>query len=89
MQTGRIKPLKRVVIETTGLADPAPVLQSVMGNPIIAQSFGLDGVVTVVDAVNGLSTLDNHEEARQAGGDRRPAGDQQESLATPDAVIDR
>ncbi|WP_275784702.1 CobW family GTP-binding protein [Pararhizobium gei] len=63
MQTGKIRPLKRVVIETTGLADPAPVLQSVMGNPVIAQSYRLDGVVTVVDAVNGLSTLDNHEEA--------------------------
>jgi G3E family GTPase len=63
MQTGKIKPLKRVVIETTGLADPAPVLQSVIGNPIIAQSFRLDGVVTVVDAVNGLQTIANHEEA--------------------------
>ncbi len=63
MQTGKIRPLKRVVIETTGLADPAPVLQSVMGNPIIAQNYRLDGVVTVVDAVNGLATLGNHEEA--------------------------
>jgi G3E family GTPase len=36
-----------------------------MGNPIIAQNFELDGVVTVVDAVNGLQTLDNHEEARK------------------------
>ncbi|CAN7318382.1 GTP-binding protein [Rhizobium sp. LjRoot30] len=65
MQTGRLKPLKRVVIETTGLADPAPVMQSVMGNPVIAQDFELDGVVTVVDAANGLSTLDNHIEARK------------------------
>lgn len=65
MQTGRIRPLKRVVIETTGLADPAPVMQSIMGNPIIAANFDLDGVVTVVDAVNGLQTLDNHEEARK------------------------
>ncbi|NTF69577.1 CobW family GTP-binding protein [Rhizobium rhizogenes] len=65
MQTGRIKPLKRVVIETTGLADPAPVMQSIMGNPIIANNFDLDGVITVVDAVNGLQTLDNHEEARK------------------------
>ncbi|KSV70869.1 ATP-binding protein [Sinorhizobium sp. GW3] len=63
MQTGKIKPLKRVVIETTGLADPAPVLQSVIGNPVIAQNFRLDGVVTVVDAVNGLQTIANHEEA--------------------------
>ncbi|MCZ4091615.1 CobW family GTP-binding protein [Sinorhizobium psoraleae] len=63
MQTGRIKPLRRVVIETTGLADPAPVLQSVLGNPVIAQNFRLDGVVTVVDAVNGLQTIANHVEA--------------------------
>ena len=65
MQTGRIRPLKRVVIETTGLADPAPVMQSIMGNPVIAANFDLDGVITVVDAVNGLQTLDNHEEARK------------------------
>lgn len=65
VQTGRVKPVKRVVIETTGLADPAPVMQAIMGNPVIAQNFGLDGVVTVVDAVNGLQTLDNHEEARR------------------------
>ncbi|ACP26480.1 putative cobalamin synthesis protein [Sinorhizobium fredii NGR234] len=63
MQTGRIKPLKRVVIETTGLADPAPVLQSVLGNPVIAQNFRLDGVVTVVDAVNGARTIASHVEA--------------------------
>ncbi|AUX77699.1 CobW family GTP-binding protein [Sinorhizobium fredii] len=63
MQTGRIKPLKRVVIETTGLADPAPVLQSVLGNPVIAQNFRLDGVVTVVDAVNGAQTIAKHIEA--------------------------
>ncbi|WP_455270351.1 CobW family GTP-binding protein [Rhizobium herbae] len=87
MQTGKIKPLKRVVIETTGLADPAPVLQSVMGNPVIAQSYRLDGVVTVVDAANGLSTLDNHEEAvkQVAMADRLVISKM--SLATPDAVI--
>ncbi|EGE55917.1 UNVERIFIED_ORG: G3E family GTPase [Rhizobium esperanzae] len=65
VQTGRVKPVKRVVIETTGLADPAPVMQAIMGNPVIAANFELDGVVTVVDAVNGLQTLDNHEEARK------------------------
>ena len=63
IQTGRLKAVSRVVIETTGLADPAPVMQSIMGNPIIAQNFLLDGVITVVDAVNGASTLDHHQEA--------------------------
>ena len=65
MQTGRSRPLRRVVIETTGLADPAPVMQAIMGNPVIAESFDLDGMVTVVDAVNGLQSLANHEEARK------------------------
>jgi G3E family GTPase len=63
IQTGRLKPIRRVVIETTGLADPAPVMQAVMGNPVIAQSYTLDGVITVVDAVHGLSTLARHPEA--------------------------
>lgn len=63
MQTGRMTPIRRVVIETTGLADPAPVMQSVMGHPAMAQSFELDGVITVVDAVNGSSTLERHVEA--------------------------
>jgi G3E family GTPase len=65
MQTGRIRPFSRVVIETTGLADPVPVMQSVIGHPALGQSYRLEGVVTVVDAVNGLSTLDMHEEARR------------------------
>ncbi|MFD1327958.1 CobW family GTP-binding protein [Mycoplana ramosa] len=63
MQTGRIRPLKRVVVETTGLADPAPVIQAVIGHPVIAHSFRLDGVVTLVDAVNGLATLAQHPES--------------------------
>ncbi|THV22448.1 CobW family GTP-binding protein [Peteryoungia ipomoeae] len=63
MQTGRIKPLSRVVIETTGLADPAPVMQSVMGHPAIAQHFELEGVITLVDVVHGLATIDAHPEA--------------------------
>lgn len=63
VQTGKLQPIRRIVIETTGLADPAPVMQAVMGNPVIAQNFELDGVITLVDAVNGLSTLDRHPEA--------------------------
>ena len=63
LQTGRFKALKRVIIETTGLADPAPVLHSIMGHPVLMQAFRLDGVLTTVDAVNGMATLDNHEEA--------------------------
>ena len=54
---------RRVIIETTGLADPAPVLHTIGGHPYLALRFRLDGVVTVVDAVNGFETLDHHEES--------------------------
>ncbi|MDH4987870.1 GTP-binding protein [Aminobacter anthyllidis] len=63
LQTGRIERLARIVIETTGLADPVPVLQSIMGHPALIHAFRLDGVITVVDAVNGAATLDAHVEA--------------------------
>src|SRR6478752_4283628 len=53
----------RVIIETTGLADPAPVLHTAMVHPYFVMRFRLDGVVTVVDAVNGAATLDAHVEA--------------------------
>ncbi|KQZ14737.1 ATP-binding protein [Mesorhizobium sp. Root554] len=63
LQTGRIAKLSRIVIETTGLADPAPVLQSIMAHPALVQALRLDGVITLVDAVNGEATLDSHIEA--------------------------
>ena len=60
---GRIQPFRRVVIETTGLADPAPILAVLVDHPYLALRFRLDGVVTLVDAVNGMATLDAHPEA--------------------------
>lgn len=65
LDNGRIAPFTRVVIETTGLADPAPILNILINHPYLAMRFRLDGVVTLVDAVNGNSTLDAHEEARR------------------------
>jgi G3E family GTPase len=64
---GRITPFRRVIIETTGLADPAPILHALLYHPYLSMRYGLENVVTVVDAVNGPATLDAHEEAvRQA-----------------------
>jgi G3E family GTPase len=60
---GEVSPFKRMVVETTGLADPAPILHTLMTDPLLASRYRLDGVVTTVDGVNGASTLDNHEEA--------------------------
>ena len=60
---GRIPGFERVVIETTGLADPAPILHALMSDPIVAERYMVDGVVTTVDAVNGEGTLDLQVEA--------------------------
>lgn len=62
---GEIPPFERIVLETTGLADPVPVLHSLVLDPYIALRLQIDGVVTVVDAVNGMATLDEFEEARR------------------------
>ena len=60
---GTIKPFDRIIIETTGLADPAPVLHTVMSEPQLLVRCRLESVITVVDGVNGMATLDNHMEA--------------------------
>lgn len=65
LDNGRTERLSRVIIETTGLADPAPILHTVMLHPYLVMRYRLDSVITLVDAVNGLSTLENHEEARK------------------------
>jgi G3E family GTPase len=64
---GAIAPFTRLVIETSGLADPAPVLQTLMTDTAIASRVVLGEVVTTVDAVNGADTLDREEiSAKQA-----------------------
>jgi G3E family GTPase len=60
---GKVPYFTRVAIETTGLADPAPILHTLMTDSIVAARYMLDGVVTTVDAVNGSSTLDHQPEA--------------------------
>jgi G3E family GTPase len=65
--TGEIKQFRRVVIETTGLADPAPILFTLGADPMLDHSLHLARVVTLVDAVNGAGTLERFPEAgRQA-----------------------
>src|SRR6516162_2439461 len=60
---GKVPFFTRVVIETTGLADPAPLLHTLMTELIVAARYMLDGVVATVDAVNGAGTLDRQPEA--------------------------
>jgi len=56
---------ERIIIETSGLADPVPILQSLMTDKAVATLFNLDGVLTLVDAVHGPATVAKHVEARR------------------------
>ena len=60
---GRVPPFARLVIETTGLADPAPILNTLMFHPYLPMRYRIDSVVTVVDALHGETTITAHEEA--------------------------
>lgn len=60
---GSLKAFDRIVIETTGLADPAPVLHALMRDDRLLARTRLEGVITVVDGLNGMATLDAHPEA--------------------------
>lgn len=60
---GEIPEFERVIVETTGLADPAPIIHTLMTEPLLAARFRLDGVVATVDAVHGMGQLDDHPES--------------------------
>lgn len=60
---GEVPEFERVVIETTGLADPAPIVQTFMTDPLLGAYFRLDGIVATVDALLGSEQLNNHLES--------------------------
>ena len=62
---GEFAPFSRIVLETSGLADPAPILHALIADPRIASRLRIAGVTTLVDAVNGAATLAAHGEARR------------------------
>jgi G3E family GTPase len=62
-ERGTIPRFGRVVIETTGLADPAPILHTIVAEPVVRNHFRVERVVTTIDAVNGTSNLDTYGEA--------------------------
>ncbi len=66
-QAGELK-FERVIIETTGMANPGPVCQTFFMDDDIADYYRLDAVVTVVDAKHGMETLDTQEEAQKQVG---------------------
>ena len=60
---GEVPDFKRVIIETTGLADPAPIMHTLIEMPLVAARYSLAGIVTTVDAAHGGRQLDEHPES--------------------------
>ena len=77
----------RVLIETSGLADPAPILHALMTDRDIAQAYELGGVVTVVDALHGAATFDRHPEAVRQVALADTLLLSKTDIATPQAVL--
>jgi G3E family GTPase len=85
-QRGTIPRLKRVVIETTGLADPAPILFTVMTDPMLQHHFRIENVITTVDALNGSFHLDRHPESLKQVASADELIITKTDLAPPDTV---
>ncbi|MBM3554498.1 MAG: GTP-binding protein [Alphaproteobacteria bacterium] len=62
-QRAELPQFRRILVETTGLADPGPILQTVLTDPLIARFFHLDATIATVDALHGMGQLDAHDEA--------------------------
>ncbi|MFS8047562.1 CobW family GTP-binding protein [Rhizobium sp. BR 314] len=64
-ECGLVPPFRRVVIESTGLADPFPVLSTIKADPVLRHHFCAGNVITTVDAVNGSRQLDTYIESNR------------------------
>ena len=64
-ERGALPPFSRIIIETSGLADPAPILHALIADAFLARRLQIKGVTTLIDAVNGAATLDAYPEARR------------------------
>ena len=62
-ESGAVPRFSHLLIETTGLADPVPVLQSIVSEPALREVYRLENVVSLIDAVNGEAQLDGHSES--------------------------
>ena len=64
-EAGEVPRYNRVLIETSGLADPAPILHALMSDPALGATHALQGMVTLVDALHGAASLARHPEAQR------------------------
>jgi G3E family GTPase len=67
-QTGDLPRFRRLIVEPSGLADPAPIAQAILRNPVMSRYLRLEGIVATVDALFGLSQLERHGESRKQVG---------------------
>ena len=72
-RSGTVSPFRRLIIETTGLADPTPILATVLSDPVIRHHFRLGNVITTIDAVNGEDASRPPAGIGEAGGPCRPS----------------
>ena len=88
--SGDLPPFRRIVVETSGLAEPAPILSTLSADAFLEQALALNSVVTMIDAVAGLDTLDRFTEAReQAALADRLLISKTDLAPTPTALLDR
>lgn len=62
-KVGEVFDFDRVIVETTGLADPAPVVQTLASDTLLAAQYRLDGLITLVDGINGVGQIEQQTEA--------------------------
>ena len=62
---GQIPKFDRVVVESTGLADPVPVVQTLMSDPLLRNRYMLGGVIATIDALHGVDTIERHKECEK------------------------
>ena len=86
-ERGEIPAFRRVVIETSGLADPVPIAYTVLAEPILQHHFRLGNVITTVDAVNGLGQLGEFEESVKQVGVADRLVLTKSDIAAPDDVV--
>ena len=86
---GTVAPFERIVIETTGLADPAPILHALMTDRDIAEQLCLEAVIATVDAAAGEATLDAHPQSVKQAALADCIVVTKSDLADPNALVER
>src|SRR5438132_3726963 len=84
-ESGEVPQFRRVLIETSGLADPAPVAQLFLNNPLLGAYLRLDAIVTTIDATAGAATLAPQWQARKQAAIARPPLLRQPDIAAEQA----